>query len=161
MKKIYELVGLFSFVFLVSLFCFSDKGTEELRLSVIEENIRTENVIKKYNKTIEEINSFNTLFEVSLKETIKEDLNKYGFIVSPYIENTREKINTNVEVYNQTVSEDVLIETVYEEMQVEFIPLFVSETGAIEEYISINSSCVDIKLVIYWDNGEIRDIQFV
>ena len=157
MRKIYSFLIIFLCVFTLTS-CSTD--LESKRFEVIEENLKTENVVEKYNKTMDNIEDFNVLFETSLRDSIKTELNNYGFTVTSYIDSVKEKVSENLEIVRQQYNIEVTEEDVYEKIEMEFIPFFISETGEIEEYIFINSEYIAITLVVYWNNGEIEDIVF-
>lgn len=160
MRKIYSFLIIFLCVFTLTS-CSTD--LESKRFEVIEENLKTENVVEKYNKTMDNIEDFNVLFETSVRVSINTDnteLNNYGFTVTSYIDSIKEKVSENLEIVRQQYNIEVTEEDVYEKIEMEFIPFFISETGEIEEYIFINSEHIAITLVVYWNNGEIEDIVF-
>ena len=70
------------------------------------------------------------------------------------------KISQNCETVRKFSNINIDESTVLGSLSFEFIPFLVQETGEIEEYIFINGDYTEIVLIVYWDNGKIKDIMF-
>ena len=157
MKKIISLFFVFSFIFCLA-GCTPDLESE--RMAVMEENLKTENILEKYNKSIGNIEYFNLAFIDSVGYSFDEKVNNYGFNVTPYIDSIHEKITQNCETVEQFSGIEVDENVVYGSLSFDFKPFFVEETGKVEEYIFISGDYVEIVLIVYWNDGKIEDIVF-
>ena len=138
--------------------CNSD--LENRQKDIEEENLKIENVLENYNNTIGNVDAFNYIFMDTLTLSFDERIDNYGFNVSSYIDSIHKKISQNCETVRKFSNINIDESTVLGSLSFEFIPFLVQETGEIEEYIFINGDYTEIVLIVYWDNGKIKDIMF-